>query len=163
MKVRENLANNAVARACTFLYPEDPSKQIVRGATATRARERNEGCVGHAGGTGSPLHLVEIQDQTYGLSLGWKISKTSYEVVSWMLGTPETCPGRDNQSTVLAKAEEKVDAPSTHDPNAKIRSDTLKRNSCVLRTIRELVNGTLRCVARADGSPASSPTCSSAP
>ena len=29
------------------------------------------------------LAVVEIQDQTYGLSLGWKISKTSFDVVSW--------------------------------------------------------------------------------
>jgi hypothetical protein len=147
MKVRENLANNAVARACTLVYPGDPPKRIDRGATATRSRETNEGCLGHAGGKASPLHLVEIQDQTYGLSLGWKISKTSFEVVTWMLGRPDICldpdgkDPRDSQSTKIL--EGKKSNVSKNIANAQISRTILKRNSCVMKTIVELVGGTL--------------------
>jgi hypothetical protein len=154
MKVRENLANNAVARACTAVYHDEFSQRIIPGSTARRSRESNEGCLWHAGGKASVLNLVEIQDQTYGLALGWKISKTSFEVVSWMLGRPESCPGRDNQSTIVSGGE-KPDGPSTpNDPNAQISINILERNSCVMKTLVELVDGTLQIPGPASTNPA---------
>jgi hypothetical protein len=144
MKVRENLANNAVARSCTLIYPDAAPRQRVGGSTARRSGESNEDCLRHAGGKTSSLNIVEIQDQTYGLSLGWKISKTSFEVVSWMLGRPDICPGRDEQTTIASRGQ-KSGIPSTqNNPNAQISINILERNSCVLKTIVELVNGTLQ-------------------
>jgi hypothetical protein len=64
MKVRENLANNAVARACTAIYHDEPSRrQQGPGSTTRRWGESNEDCLQHAGGKDSTLNVVEIQDQ----------------------------------------------------------------------------------------------------
>jgi hypothetical protein len=72
LKVREDLGNDAVAGACSTIY----------------GHQGNKDCLLHAGASSkeSSLQIVEIQDQTYGLPLGWKISRNSFEVVSWMLG-----------------------------------------------------------------------------
>ena len=154
MKVRQNLANNAVARACTVFYPDDPLRQRGPGSTARRGGESNEDCLLHAGGKASILNIVEIQDQTYGLSLGWKISKTSFEVVSWMLGRADSCPSRDEQSTIVSRGH-KPDVPSTqNNPNAQISINILERNSCVMKTIVELVNGSLQIPPPAPKNPA---------
>jgi hypothetical protein len=154
MKVREDLGNDAVARACTYVYHDDPMTPSAStggpqggaaksAANGKRQPESNEDCIEHAGGLKSPLNIVEIQDQTYGLSLGWKISKTSFDVVAWMLGEPRKCPSRDEQSTIVSKPEQQS-APTTEDNiNAQLSDDILERNSCVLRTIVELVDGRL--------------------
>jgi hypothetical protein len=156
MKVREDLGNEAVASACTYVYHDDQTRKIIAdvtssgrtpaSSTAKASQEFNEPCIKHAGGKFSFLDIVEIQDQTYGLSLGWKISKTSFEVVSRMLGKPIYCPGRNNQSTQITPVaqQKQSDAPATaSNPYGQISNDILERNSCVLQTIVELVNGTL--------------------
>ena len=98
MNVREDLGNDAVARACSEVYRDDStSAEQARNAENRQERPRrgarsNQGCIGHAGQSDAHLHVVEIQDQTYGLALGWKISQTSFSVVSWMLGDAAKCP-----------------------------------------------------------------------
>jgi hypothetical protein len=150
--VREDLGNDAVARACTYVYHDDLK---TRSDTASQPQDRsakndpvtkesNQYCVERAGGKQSPLQLVEIQDQTYGLSLGWKISKTSYDVVSWMLGEPDTCFGRDDQETRVSEPDQKAVQASADNVNAQLRNpNILERNSCVLKTLVGLVNGSL--------------------
>jgi hypothetical protein len=152
MKVREDLGNDAVARACTYVYHDDPrtagdtgsQPQGGSGKSGQTTRESNQYCVERAGGKRSPLHLVEIQDQTYGLSLGWKISKTSFDVVSWMLGKPDTCPGQDDQKTSVVAPHQKTVQASEDNVNAQLRNpNILERNSCVLKTLVDLVDGSL--------------------
>jgi len=96
MKVRDGLGNQAVARVCYEFY----SSQDCR--TAARAPD-------------APLKIVEIEDELYSLALGWKISRTTFEVISWMVGNPELVS--DESCRKLAK------------------QPTALRNSCVLRSV----------------------------
>jgi len=111
-----------------------------------RDAETNETCIDHAG-QDAPLQIVEIQDQTYGLPLGWKISSTSFAVVSWMLGTPEKCPPRHEQMAELESSEDQDSAPREENENAQLTDVILQRNSCVLRLIVDLVGGSAAATA----------------
>jgi len=166
MKVREDLGDEAVARACTYIYSAPLRAQSTAGISAM---ESNDYCVNqswNAGGTAPRLQIVEIQDQTYGLALGWKISATTFAVVKWMLGTPDGCDNRgvDFSKSGGESADEKDVAPpsaaptgqepsdqsikkkvsptaSTADPNAQLTRFILRRNSCVLTSMINLVRG----------------------
>ena len=148
MKVREDLGNDAIARACTYVYRDDPIRRpVVRSSNAASLPkpkpESNEDCVEHAGDPQAPLSIVEIQDQTYGLSLGWKISKTSFAVVSWMLGKPDGCPDPNAQQRDV-QDEGSKDKPATEENvNAQLSKTILDRNSCVLKMITGLIDGSL--------------------
>jgi hypothetical protein len=149
MKVREDLGNDAVARVCTYVYHDvltggtsnEAAPSVKKPPPAAKHQQANENCIRHAGGLRSPLNLVEIQDQTYGLSLGWKISKTSFDVVSRMLGKPGDCPGQNDQSTIVSEPDRNDVQATTDNLNAQLSNNILERNSCVLKTIVELVNG----------------------
>ena len=146
MKVRSDLANDAVARACSSIY--GGADAGTGGTTAaqqpkrlnSRGMEVNETCIDHAGGLDAALQIVEIQDQTYGLSLGWKISKTSFAVVSWMLGEPGDCPGSRRQTSAVPTSQDKPSGAGAQNENAQLTDVILRRNSCVLRAIQELVD-----------------------
>jgi hypothetical protein len=101
LKVREGLGNQAIARACEQLA-------------------KNQDCQRQEGASGSPLRFIEIEDQTYGLSLGFKISKTSFEVVKWMVGDASRCV--DEKSAV---SSERI----------------VTRNSCTLKYVADLLSG----------------------
>jgi hypothetical protein len=164
MKVRSDLGDQAVARACTYIY-SSPGKEQKRGGVSVM--ESNAYCVNQSWKTdgSAPLQIVEIQDQTYGLALGWKISATTFAVVKWMLGTPDGCVDRnttpassDDQPAVgtdsSAKSESSFDQGSSaeqtaskkttpmataEDPNAQLTKAILRRNSCVLTSVANLV------------------------
>jgi len=70
-----------------------------------------------------------------------------------MLGNPIYCPGRDNQATQTTTEQLDVPASATN-PFAQISNSILERNSCVLRTIVELVNGSLAYPAESAANPA---------
>jgi hypothetical protein len=141
MKVREDLGDEAVARACTFIYPNSETSQNPANAQALprkispRDREVNESCIDHAGDADSALQIVEIQDQTYGLALGWKISRTTFDVVSWMLGTSDACHGASN----VPSTQEQDTVSTQQNVNAQLTDEILQRNSCVMRAILDLV------------------------
>jgi len=149
MKVREDLGNDAVARACTYIYEEQlqsqngPDGQPRATASGLSATEYNEPCVDHSGDKSAPLQMVEIQDQTYGLALGWKISKTSFEIVSWMLGNAGDChryelkPSQDSAAPV--DAGNSRGAPAGQSDLAHLSKPIVDRNSCVLKSIVELI------------------------
>ena len=160
MKVREDLGNDAVARACSEVFSQEAADQQgaagariaggARGNTRTSRSESNESCIDHAEDPAAHLHIVEIQDQTYGLALGWKISQTSFDVVSWMLGRPEECTAKP-VGAALAQAEKSRRAAATTDTAAvpdvnagtddyaKLTGTILRRNSCVIKSIESLV------------------------
>jgi hypothetical protein len=85
LKVREGLANEAVGRACSEFYPGE-----------------HEGCIKHTGKDGE-LQIVEIDDQTYGLPLGWKISQTSFSVIQQMLGGAAACDQSSNRNSCVSR------------------------------------------------------------
>ena len=164
MKVRSDLGDQAVARACTYIY-SSPAKEENRGKVS--AMETNAFCVNQSWKTDgtAPLQMVEIQDQTYGLALGWKISATTFAVIKWMLGTPDGCvdpaatPSQsDDQSSAGTKNPAEAQSPasgsspadqidakkttpvaSAEDPNAQLTKAILRRNSCVLTSMAKLV------------------------
>jgi hypothetical protein len=141
MNVREDLGNDAVARACSEVYRESsdseskPATQKTAKNSDGRGAESNQGCIGHAGQSDAPLHVVEIQDQTYGLALGWKISQTSFSVVSWMLGDAAKCPP---PASPLSSPDP---APSSRGgiDNDKLTGDIVDRNSCVMKLIEDMI------------------------
>ena len=141
MKVRSDLGNDAVARACTSIYQKDSRSDANTRNTAGGevGKGANETCIDHAGGEDAVLQIVEIQDQTYGLSLGWKISQTSFAVVSWMLGDPDNCPGRQGQKADVPSSLSQGNGSNQRDTNAQLTGDSLKRNSCVMSTMLDLV------------------------
>jgi hypothetical protein len=145
LRVRENLGNQAVARACSEIYPDQTQPN---GAM----REPNESCIRHAGvRNDSPLQIIEIQDQTYGLSLGWKISQTSFAVIKWMLSMfakTATCSknlpslqsaGGSTPKQDAHASQENTPVPSGESPNAQLTNGILRRNSCVARLLIDLV------------------------
>lgn len=144
LKVREDLGNEAVAHACSEIY-------LNQNQPSGRISERNEGCISHAGRKdASPLQIVEIQDQTYGLSLGWKISRTSFAVIEWMLGLldkPANCANPPVAQSGLPSAPQPpgqpapvgTPAPSDDSPNAQLTQTILRRNSCVTQLLVDLV------------------------
>ena len=153
MKVRSNLGNEAVARACDYVYQEDVKnrnsltgpKQVKR--IDRRGTEAKQSCIDHAGGEEAALQIVEIQDQTYGLALGWKISRTSFAVVSWMLGEPENCPGRRAQTSEVLPTDMTDNGVSDQNQNAQLTDQILRRNSCVMKLVVDLVGGSAAAAA----------------
>jgi hypothetical protein len=162
MKVREDMGNDAVARACSEVFHREPADSKAKNVSANHPGakydrpESNESCIDHAADPTAHLHIVEIQDQTYGLSLGWKISQTSFDVVSWMLGKSSECtakpPPSSGTNTPPAAATGGQAAAKTADPdaddvisqqdgNAKLTHAIVLRNSCVMKSIVGLVEG----------------------
>jgi hypothetical protein len=157
MKVREDLGNDAVARACS--ETRDDKKRTIdseSGLEGVKRSEANQYCIAQGSLPVSHLHIVEIQDQTYGLALGWKISQTSFEVVSWMLGTPAGCdtPQGGASPPVAAttggsldvsdrpKASDATIAPAAvGSPDDKLDRGIVWRNSCIMHAIQGLVEG----------------------
>jgi hypothetical protein len=111
MKVREDLGNDAVARACSETRDDkDQTIDTETGVEGVNLPEANQHCIARGRFPAAHLHIVEIQDQTYGLALGWKISQTSFEVVSWMLGTPTGC---DTDAGAPSKGGASSSGPAT--------------------------------------------------
>jgi hypothetical protein len=126
LSVRDGLANEAVARACDGVFT--PVQ------TGNGSAETQNTCDDRANQADSPLQLVGIEDEAYGLSLGWKISQTTFSVVSWMLGQPDDVTDAECQTTA-----------KTSSANAQgqvvLNETTVKRNSCVLRFIQQSLGG----------------------
>ena len=101
--------NAAVAAACREIYPDG-----------------TETCIGHSGQATAPLQIVEMQDQANAISPGWVVSRTSYDVLSWMLGHPASCS--DDQQPSVASDQ----------PNLQLANVIMRRNSCVMKLIVEL-------------------------
>jgi hypothetical protein len=72
MKVRDGLSNEAVARICDFI-------------------NQGQGCGDKTGAVELPLQIVEIDAEDYRLPLGMELSRTTFDLIDWMLGGPERC------------------------------------------------------------------------
>jgi len=123
LKVRADLGHDAVARACSDIYGDE-------------ARSGgHQSCVAPAHVMKGPLQIVEIQDQTYGLPLGWKISRTSFAVIDWMLGNPLICPDAARDTGEAADPQPSPQQPAAQDGNAT--SDLLNRPPPVGGTVSQ--------------------------
>jgi hypothetical protein len=114
LKVRQGLGNQAVARVCEQLKTRE---------------DRDGNCKSQARKAMSPLKIVELEVQTYELPLGWKLSRTTFEVVKWMLGKPELCKSGNAQINT-EKNNNRAD-----DDSKRI----LESNSCVLQWVADLL------------------------
>jgi hypothetical protein len=124
LSVRNGLGNEAVARTCDGVIEDKASAAEVQNSCEARANKMN-----------SPLQIVGIEDETYGLSLGWKISQTTFGVVSWMLGEPYQVNATDCDAAAQTSRDGGAQANGQFVLNDKI----VKRNSCVLLSIRQLL------------------------
>lgn len=136
LNVRDGMANEAVARACDGIGNTGKGRTGVQTCNNTSQK--------------SPLQIVGIDDKTYGLSLGWKISRTTFAVVSWMLGDPYSCSEQTQpQPAVQAQApESQTQTGSNSNPTSnggfKVNEQLVQKNSCVLHNILNLVAGSAR-------------------
>src|SRR5262249_22254107 len=110
MKVREGLGNQAVARVCDA-FPD-----------------RNN-CDAKPDKAGARLTIVGIEEQQYGLPLGWKLSRATFGVISWMLGRPDDCEEPKTTGQGQPNREK-----SSQDPKTIVLS-----NSCVQKSIKLLL------------------------
>jgi hypothetical protein len=126
LSVRNGLANEAVARACDGVMSANANGSPSAGNGGTQNT-----CEDRANKIDSPLQIVGIEDRTYGLSLGWKISQTTFSVVSWMLGQP------DNVNEAFCNgAQNLADATSQLNGQVVLNEKVVQRNSCVLLSIQ---------------------------
>lgn len=68
---------------------------------------------------------IVVRPDDYGVALGWRISRTSYEMLSLLIGRMEWCP-----SDVAG--------------NASLKANTIMQNSCAARRIADIVKFTER-------------------
>lgn len=112
LKVRENEGSASLARACDSFYPTISGSGTPQAITP---------CQDHAGQQGSHLQIVQVESEAYGLSLGWKLSQTTFDLIEWMLGSVQTDPS--------GPCHDYLDLTQTR------RQRSYERNSCVLSTI----------------------------
>ncbi|MGA8612231.1 MAG: hypothetical protein WB760_11030, partial [Xanthobacteraceae bacterium] len=99
-------------------------------------------CEDRANKINSALQIVGIEDKTYGLSLGWKISQTTFSVVSWMLGEPnlvtdDFCNGAKNTTNAANAPSETA---SQSNGQVIVNEQVVLRNSCVLLSVQRALN-----------------------
>lgn len=135
LSVRAGLGSQAVARACDGVLLSRASVTAGASEGAESAKARNT-CEEGANQPDSPLQIVGIEDQTYGLSLGWKISQTTLSVVSWMLGRSDIVDPSDCNRLV-----ESGDATSQSNGKFILNEQVVERNSCVLWSIQQSLGG----------------------
>jgi hypothetical protein len=127
LSVRNGLANEAVARACDGVMSASPSAS--NGGTLNTCEDR-------ANKTDSALQIVGIEDTTYGLSLGWKISQTTFGVVSWMLGQPNLV----NDSYCNGATNTPSEPGGQTNGQFILNEHVVLSNSCVLLSVQRALN-----------------------
>jgi len=113
MKVRELLGNQAVTRASDYFTKPVP-------------------CENRQPASDWQLQQIKLQEQEYSLPLGWKISSTTFGLVSWLIGHPEPCETATLQVSP-GGTDDKVD-------RARANKQALKNNRCVMRLIEDALS-----------------------
>ncbi len=114
MNVRGGLGNQAVARVCNEF-------------------RMNNACISESRDPQSPLKIVGINEETYSLPLGWKLSHTTFEVVRWMLGDAARCEPAEGS----AAWREGAPRPGEDEEYSQLSKQTVLMNSCVLKFVAE--------------------------
>jgi hypothetical protein len=115
LRVRDRLAEDAVIRTMAQLYGAE-----IAGEGTSDPDE---------GSDDWNVKLVETDQETFNLSLGWRISNLTYRIVSVQMGDPDICT-KENR-------EKKPPSTST---NTSIWVPTLLANSCVMQSIVRLLD-----------------------
>lgn len=117
LNVRSLLARRAVTQA-------------VREAAGSRE-------AGDAPGAGSKVYVVKLEQKTFPLPLGWKISRASNEIVKFMMGQPHPClpePAGNRASF------ERRDAETLEQGRLRRLVGTVASNSCAMHHVLTLLD-----------------------
>ena len=137
--VRDRLAEDAVIRTITAVDGLDADNLPARSSRPPREMDDWN------------VKLVEINQQAFTLSSGWTISKSTYAIVSLQMGYPELCqnPNSEAKQDDKKKAEgetkeetaeeEKKVTEKGQKKNVYLSVPTLEKNSCVVRSVVELL------------------------
>ena len=113
LSVRAGLANQAVTRACDY-FKQQPDADLqeppCEEAKSEGARKSWK------------MKVIKLQDQAYGLALGWKISRSSFNVVQDFVGHTDYC-------------DRVIDDKQKVDKQALDTAKAIVHNSCVLKDI----------------------------
>jgi len=134
LSVRASLASQAVARACDGILSlaGEAGAAAVEGPSIVGREKALNTCEELANRPDSALQIIGIEDETYGLSLGWKISQTTLSVVSWMLGRSDMV-----NPDVCNRLAGPGNATSQENGKFVLNEQVVERNSCVLWSIRQ--------------------------
>jgi hypothetical protein len=112
LRVRDQLAGRAVKRAIEELEPNATGDDLV--------------------GRGKKVRVLKVNliQKTFELPLGWKMSKTTQDIVQLMLGSPELCPKENEGAQPPQKA---ASGRPEEDVADAIR--VITNNSCVKKRI----------------------------
>lgn len=111
LNVRNQLSQRAVTQAIAAIDPARSRSSLDRRSPESKDHK---------------VWVVDVEQQTFKLPLGWKISRVTNDIVRLMMGRPDLCP---------------ADAPQRPPPAAAIKSmvDTIEQNSCVKRNLVRLL------------------------
>jgi hypothetical protein len=154
LNVRDRLAEDAVTRAMGVVDKDSASGLQERSGLVQRGVQSGRE-------DDWKVTLFEIDERGFSLSLGWKISKSTHEIVSLQMGRPELCtdaniasmhppkppptfspPGSEGERSDLAVASKAAaDKPEISVP-------TLLANSCFMRSVMRIIDPNFQKVQR---------------
>jgi hypothetical protein len=79
---------------------------------------------------------VKLDDEKYSLPLGWKISKTTFNLISFLIGRPEPCA----ETVPLAPADQQNDGTGI-EKKALETEIALQKNRCVMYQVEQTLSG----------------------
>jgi hypothetical protein len=116
LNVRAGLGSQAVTQMCDF-FRQDAGAQQESDPKHPSADLR---CGSYGDGSWK-IRVIRLQDEVYGLPLGWKISETSYNLISALVARTDLC--------AVIKVDPKASSEAKSDANE------LQKNSCALHDI----------------------------
>ena len=120
LSVRARLAEDAVARTIVTVDPEKSDHRQERKSPVFDRKAR----------------LVELDDRRFTFALGWRISRSTHEIVSLQMGRPEVCTA--SRQSARDPAEEMDERAQSQ--RSSISEETLVANSCVMHAVVDLLS-----------------------
>ncbi len=88
---------------------------------------------------------IKLEDQEYSLALGWKISDTTFKLVSYLIGQPGPCPPATSpQSPAPSGSSNSAESSALSDKQHKEtlnEEKALQANRCVMRQVEQALSG----------------------
>jgi hypothetical protein len=117
MKVRELLGSQAVTRTSEYFKPAPP-------------------CPNAKAAPDWQLEEIKLGDQEYALPLGWKLSNTTFQLVSFLIGRPVPCQTETLQQNP-SSSDAAISQPAQNG-GALTEHEALQNNSCVMDKVERL-------------------------
>ena len=91
------------------------------------------------------IEEIKLEDQEYSLALGWKISDTTFKLVSYLIGQPGPCqPATSPQSPAPSGSSNSSKSSALSDKQRKEtlnEEKALQTNRCVMRRVEQALSG----------------------